>query len=300
MTKKKESIICKESKTYPGLFVKKYARHVFYDSTWDAETIEARGHVVDKDGNVVIRPFTKIFNRLERGIDGKPTDINRDEMVVAIRKVNGFMAAVTYVPQYDEVIVSTTGSLDSDFVTMAKEMISPEFIAQVKENYPHTTFMFEIVHPNDPHVVPEVNGAYLLGARAVGIDMPYMSSAQHEIALDRIADMGGVLRPEWKECRFGDLVKEMEACRHEGYVVYSKDKALKMKSAFYLTTKFLGRLSNAKMDKMATNPLQFKRDIDEEFYPVVDHIAANKEHFLSLDEQGRMAFIRYFIQGWVK
>jgi hypothetical protein len=295
MTKNKEKIIIKESKTYPGLFVKKYARHVFFDSTWDADTIEARGHVVDKDGNVVIRPFTKIFNRHEPGIDGVPTDIDRDEMVVAIRKVNGFMAAATYVPAYDEVIVSTTGSLDSDFVAMAKEMISEEFLHQVKEKYPHTTFMFEIVHPNDPHVVPEATGAYLLGARAVGFSNPYMSFAQHEIALDRIADLGGVLRPEWKECRFGDLVKEMTSCRHEGYCVYSKDKALKMKSAYYLTTKFLGRLSNAKMVKMATDPLQFKKDVDEEYFPVCDYIAGNKEHFLSLDEQGRMKFIRDFL-----
>lgn len=292
MAKSKEKIIIKESKNYPGLFVKKYARHVFFDGSWDADTIEARGHVVDKEGDVVIRPFTKIFNRHEPGIDGKPTDIDRDEMVVAIRKVNGFMAAATYVPQYDEVIVSTTGSLDSDFVAMAKEMISPEFIVNVKEKYPHTTFMFEIVHPNDPHVVPEAYGAYLIGARAVGITNPYMSFAQHEIALDSI---GYVMRPEWKECRFGDLVKEMETCKHEGYVVYSKDKSLKMKSAYYLTTKFLGRLSNAKMLKMAQDPLQFKKDVDEEFYPVIDYIAGNKECFLSMDEQGRMKFIRDFL-----
>ncbi|WP_225388713.1 hypothetical protein, partial [Escherichia coli] len=55
----------------------------------DSRLLECRGIVVDADDNVVIWPFTKIFNRFENG-----TDLPADELVDVVRKVNGFMASV--------------------------------------------------------------------------------------------------------------------------------------------------------------------------------------------------------------
>ena len=93
----------KKSTRYPGLFVKKYKKRVFYDALWntDAELLEARGHVEDEDGNIVVRPFTKIFNRGEMN-----TDIDRDETCIGVYKINGFMACATYIPSIGKVIVT--------------------------------------------------------------------------------------------------------------------------------------------------------------------------------------------------
>ena len=54
----KEVLTRKESARYPGLFVKKYTRKVFYDNLWheNEELMEARGHVELQDGAVVVRP----------------------------------------------------------------------------------------------------------------------------------------------------------------------------------------------------------------------------------------------------
>lgn len=283
----------KESTTYPGLFVKKYHRKVFFDNLWDAELVECRGHVEDAEGNIVVRPFTKIFNRHENG-----TDIYRDERCVAIRKVNGFMACVTYVPSVGQCVVSTTGSLDSDFVRYAKDMLPPEvFIHCASFKDRPVTFMFEIVHPLDPHVVTEEVGAYLIGMRDVCDEAPYSSTPVNEYVLDIAAIFMKVNRPEYFEGRFSEVVEAAAAAKHEGYVVYSESgKSLKIKSPFYLTTKFLGRLGKSKLEQMARNPLSFKQQIDEEFYPVLDQINLRKDEFLSLDEQGRMAFIRNILE----
>jgi hypothetical protein len=287
--KNHKSITLKSSVTYPDLLVAKYKRDVFFSGKWDNVTAEARGHVYHRSGKLVINSFTKVFNRGEKGIDGTITEIERDEDVIAVRKVNGFMAAATYVPMYDEVIVSTTGSLDSDFVVMAKEILGQQVIDWIYNRGHGITFLFE---------VEERIGAYLIGSRFVHNDKyaQYTTNALGEELKDRWATEMKVFRPEWKKIRFGDLIKEMKTCRHEGYLVYSKDKTLKIKSPYYLVTKFLGRLSNAKMTTMAQNPLQFKKDVEEEFYPVVDYIDGNKDHFLSLDEQGRMKFIRDFLE----
>ena len=285
----KELIQSKESTRYTGLFVKKYARRVFYDNLWheNNELLEARGHVETADGKVVIRPFTKIFNRGENG-----TDIDRDEDVVAVRKVNGFMACATYVPEVDEVVVSTTGSLDSDFVEYAELYITNA----VKENIRYyygisgpVTLMFEIVHPEDPHIIQEEFGAYLIGMRPVELEAAYFSNSDNEDYLDVVAETLNVKRPEWSACKFSQVVESAKTCFHEGFVVYGQESktALKIKSPFYLTLKAAAR----KKDIMSLN----KQMVDEEFYDLIDHIKANQEMFNSLDEQARLEYMKQFL-----
>lgn len=283
----------RESERYPGLFVKKYDRKVFYDNLWNDELIECRGHVEDEAGNIVVRPFTKIFNRFENG-----TDIPDRTQVVAVRKVNGFMACVTYVPSRGQCVVSTTGSLDSPFVMMAQAHLSNK-VFEVCERFKDrpVTFMFEIVHRDDPHVVPEATGAHLIGMRFVDDESGYNSNVEKECELDTIADMMCVMRPNWAQCTFGEIVEQARNCMHEGYVVYSKDVVLKIKSPFYLTTKFLGRLGKNKLQSMAEDPLSFKKQLDEEFWPVLETISQNKADFMAWDEQDRMAFIRGCLKG---
>ena len=285
----KPLILRKESTRYPGLFVRKYARQVFFDNLWDTdpELVESRGHVETADGRVVICPFTKVFNRFENG-----TDIDRDELCVAVRKVNGFMAAVTWVDEVADVVVSTTGSLDSDFVSMAEEILGNHVKQFVKtmSNMVKGTYIFEIVHPNDPHIVPEEVGAYLIGFRE-SVEMgPYFSHATLEWLLDDEAKMMGVKRPEWEVDLFSNVVKKAKSCKHEGFVVYGQTSktVLKIKSPYYLALKMAARRKDIqKLDKKL---------VDEEFYPLVDYLQQNVEHFTQLDEQARLQYMRDFLE----
>ena len=63
VTNNPKLVTMKESKTYPGLYVLKYKRCVFYDALWTPELELCRGTVVDKDFNIIISPFVKIYNR---------------------------------------------------------------------------------------------------------------------------------------------------------------------------------------------------------------------------------------------
>lgn len=282
---------CKESTRYPGLFVVKYKRDVFYDNLWNDILIECRGLVVDKDFNIVIQPFTKIFNHYENN-----TNIERDVEVTAIHKVNGFMACATYVEGYG-VVVSTTGSLDSDFVTLAEKHITPENKGVIERYAPGMTFMFEICDATDPHIIPEKEGAYLLGARTVGSEVDYRSDAKHEQWLDEAASsMFNVKRPKWKVCRFSDIVSEANACNHEGFVVYSTDTALKIKSPYYKIKKFMARKNPDKLLKLLDKPHVIKQTVEEEFYPLIDFLSANKDTYSALTEQERLRYIEEFLR----
>jgi hypothetical protein len=285
----KELIVRKESKRWPGLFVKKYSNRVFFDNLWhkNEELLEARGHVETKDGRIVIRPFTKIFNRFENG-----TDIDLDELCVSVCKVNGFMAACTWVDDICDVIVSTTGSLDSDFVRLAETHINDNIKGYIKSLWPivRGTYMFEICDPADPHIIPEQAGAYLIGFRPHDEQGPYFSTPERETTLDRMAAGMGVRRPSWGVAKFETVVNAARSCDHEGFVVYGQTSktALKIKSPYYLTLKAGAR----RKEIMSLD----KSKIDEEFYPLVDHLIAMGESFTALSEQDRLNYMRDFLK----
>lgn len=80
-----------------------------------------------------------------------------------------FMLAVTLVE--GAITLSTTGSLDSDFVgygwDLIRKMDRSEYdnFALFLSRHPGMTHIFEAVHPDDPHIIPEVEGLYYLGSR---------------------------------------------------------------------------------------------------------------------------------------
>ncbi len=266
-----------------GLFVHKYKRSVFYQNLWNMhpELVDARGLIRDADGNVVQYPFTKVFNRHENG-----TDIPLDHQVIAVDKINGFLAAVTW--YNGDILVSTTGSLTSEHVDMAKEILPLDRMKLVLESYQNLSFCFEIVHPNDPHIIPEYEGAYLIGAREKVLG----SAKQSEVFLDAIALDFGVFRPKWEYIRFSDLLEQAKTYKREGYVVYDQesDTVLKLKTPYYLISKFIARTK--KLDLIFDR--NYKQHFEEEFYSLCEYLQKSytKDQFLEIPEQERLTIIR--------
>jgi predicted kinase len=273
-----------------GLFVHKYKRKVFYDNLWDIhpELVDARGLVTNVDGNIVQYPFTKIFNRNENGVD-----IDKNNTVVAVDKINGFMAAVTW--YNGDVLVSTTGSLTSDFVEMAKEMLPLDKMVDSLKTFSSHTFCFEIVHPNDPHIIEEKVGAYLIGAR----QKKKGSEQWNNYTLDEFAKEWGVFRPAWSYFEFSDLLEKLKDYKREGFVVYDaiSNTVLKLKSPYYLTSKFIARTK--KLNLIFDN--NFKQYFEEEYYSLCEFLQANytKEQFLEIPEQTRLIIIRNWAESTI-
>lgn len=272
----------KMSIRHPDLQVVKYKNKVFYKNLWTPELMEMRGLVVDRDWDVIVRPFTKVFNRHENGMD-----FHRDTPIVAVRKINGFMAALTN-DYLHGVIVSTTGSLDSQFVTLAEKYLLP-----YGEYIPHeATYIFEIVDPEDPHIVDEKPGAYLIGVRCIS-----SGETLAECDLDILSyDLPGVMRPEWKICRFGDIVNEVKLAKHEGFMVHDrKGGVLKIKSPYYLVKKFFSRVN---AEKLTSDWITKNREtFDEEYLPLVDHIRVNCDSFTLMKQNERKTFIENFLNN---
>ena len=172
---------------------------------------------------------------------------------------------------------------------MARELLDIEKCRAVCSKYKTYTFMFECVHRNDPHIVPEAEGMYLLGTRANTWNSKVSPDPK---SLDMFADLFGAHRVESFTLRMDDLVKLSKTVRHEGFVFYTpQGVSAKIKSPFYLTNKWMAR--NPRTDKLLTK--EFREQIDEEFYPCLDHIRENIAIFTALSEQDRLQFIRDFL-----
>lgn len=281
---------------YAGLSVLKYKNNVFWDNLWhtDSRLLECRGMVVDSDDNIVVWPFTKIFNRFENG-----TDLPLDKQVVYIRKLNGFMA--TAAVRGEKLLVSTTGTLDSEFSNLARKYLEKLNFDSIdfKEDY---TFIFEICDSSDPHIVYEKQGAYLIGVR----DLALNGVMVEESKLDRIAEIIGANRPEWSVGSFGDVVISVQTVDHEGFVVRNvgtdtenSELILKIKSPYYLAKKFLMRGGSKKCDMIWDNPTEAKKRVDEEFYELIDWISFKfeKEDWALTEQQDRRNIIETYFEG---
>lgn len=277
-------LVTMKSTSVPGVFVLKYTRRVFYDALWNEYLENCRGTLVDADFNIVSYPFTKIYNY---GVEAASPVLPDDEQVYAYRKVNGFMCAVTW--HNDDILVSTTGSTDSDFVNYAREMIAPnlERYREVCRTYYWLTFMFECVHKSDPHIVPEQEGMWLLGWRLKqwnsGILPLPTTMAVYGDAFDCHI-------PEFYECDMVTLKGMARAAQHEGFVFYGRDGSVsaKIKSPYYLVSKALAR----KKDILSLN----KQLVEEEYYGMVDHLNSISDEFNVKSEQERLEYIRNYLE----
>jgi len=272
-----------------GIYVLKYKKKVFYDNLWNEYIAECRGSIVDKDFNLVTYPFTKIYNY---GIEKEAPVLKADTKVTAFRKVNGFMVAMTV--HNGKLLVSTTGSTDSEFIRMAKEMMVTHMplvdweLELGNAECLGMTFMFECCHPEDRHIVPEEAGMYILGYR----ENEWGSKVGHDPFV--LKDLSSTFKchcPESMTTNMERLEQLAKECQHEGYVFYTDEGvSAKIKSPYYLTSKWVAR--NPRTDKLVDLNKDIKHQLDEEYYPLVDAIRANIVEYTAMDEQTRLSWVR--------
>ena len=260
----------------------KYAKRVMYDYLWDSnpDLFECRGHTYCLDtGNQIVFPPRKSFNYLENGTwKDKPLDT----CVTLYKKYNGFMACVSV--HYGKVIVSTTGSTSGPYVEMAKELLFNRFtegkISTWEKDKSKGSWLFEICHKNDPHIVFEEEGVYYLGYRTFKGN--FCTGVEHDYH-------------QPIECNLGEALDLINSIRHEGFMMYDNSgNVCKLKSPYYVGKKKLMRMKDKKIDELFANPAQyFHNNMPQEwqwFIPVIkDCLTAGA--WKAMKEQERRAFI---------
>lgn len=290
------------------LRVYKYSKQTFWDNSWNESEwlLKARGIVFDTAGNIVSHPFDKVFNYRENGAG---INLPSSHPIVAVEKLNGFLGICSSHPfQPGKLVFHTQGSFEGEFVDFITSLVTPQQQGQIKKflHRNDVTLTFEVIHPEDPHIVEydeKDHGLWLIGVRGKSLS----DTVWTEEEIDRAASEMGLRRPRWEVTTVGNLLASCKSAdgsltKLEGWMARSTDERqtyyFKLKTPYYLVTKFMGRLSSKKIKHMYGNPMQFKQTIDEEFYGLVDILTQriSKDEMLELSDLERVAIVRKLVE----
>ncbi|NET48870.1 MAG: hypothetical protein F6K09_09120, partial [Merismopedia sp. SIO2A8] len=296
---KRVSSACNRLKLY------KYTSKAFFTpDVWQThpELTFARGVVVGLHNQPISRPFPRTFNYREQN-----TTLPLSTPVVAIEKLNGFLVT-TFCHPYkpNEIVISCSGSFEGDYVQLAKGLLYRNGlygrVLRYLRKHPTLTLLWEAIHRDDPHIISystDDEGLHLIGAGDVAVG-DGTEGFWPEAELDRAAVTLEVNRPQWNRCSFAEAIAQVRSVNHEGFMIRLEDGkfALKLKSPYYLRTKFLARMTEKKSKFMFRRPDRFKQEVDEELWPLVDGVISQviEADWLTWSDVTR----RDWVQNWME
>lgn len=135
---------------WAGLSILNYTPKAQYERIWNPSTTICRGLIVDKNWNIVARPFPKFYNlgEHEQNNDAQRFYNNSFE---CLEKMDGSLGIVFRHPETGELRVSTRGSIQSDQAIWATNWLQRNSsLIDFDEN---TTPLVEIIYPENRIVV---------------------------------------------------------------------------------------------------------------------------------------------------
>ena len=120
-----------------------YSRDCQFSQLWDDITLNMRGTVLDREGNVIARTFPKFFNLEEHNSDQIP-----NESFDVFEKMDGSLGILFYYA--DQWHFATKGSFASDQAIKGKEMLEKY---RYENLITDCTYLFEIIYPENRIVV---------------------------------------------------------------------------------------------------------------------------------------------------
>lgn len=236
------------SRIHPNLRILKYTHECMFRNLWDYAAIEMRGLVIDDKWNVVVHPFTKLAAEGETLGILPAVQFSDEERVLYAKKYNGFMAAMTFHPTYGT-LYSTTGSMDSGFVDLAKKHVG-NFLTTSRTKTP-VTMLYEVCDPTDPHIVTEDFGGFHIATRQHGY---------REIMVDT------------KTAYVSELREQLRKVRHEGFVVQrdQDSRLIKMKSRYYTLIKWIGRTEPQNVNRIICDTEMLRNKFGHDLMPLYE------------------------------
>lgn len=222
--------------TVEGLRIICYTQTCNADKYWNKTTTACRGLIVDKDDNIIARPFKKFFNYEEHKVCEnllKPKDIDElafDWTPEVYEKLDGSLGILYWVD--DVPYIATKGSFTSPQALHATHLLHTKYRDSWDKLFRTKTYLFEIIYPEDLHVVTykDVDDIFLLAIIS--------TENYFEYPVEIMKDVFPVVKryhlSNWKECR--ELV---DGTNREGFVIKIGPLRVKMKYEEYWRLHYL-------------------------------------------------------------
>ena len=174
-----------------------------------------------------------------------------------------------------ELVVSTTGSTTSEYAQWARELIVKDYALYDIIIDKDTSTLFEVVVPQDPHIVEERMGLHLLGFREKANGNFHPHNLVDIMTLQEAIDMA-------------------ETDRGEGFMVYRVDDKTKLapcklKTPYYIGKKKLMRMSAKNIEIMYNKPEDIAKTLPIGWYhaPLDIFRRVYKDDWLRFSDQER-------------
>ena len=128
-----------------NLLIANYTQKVQFERLWDEITLQCRGLIVDLNGNVVARPFSKFFNLEEHNQEGMQPIPN--EPFDVFEKLDGSLGICFFWDGKWQ--IATRGSFDSEQAVKGNVLLRKT--QHLK--FPGYTYLYEIIYPKNRIVV---------------------------------------------------------------------------------------------------------------------------------------------------
>ena len=310
------SFVAEKKHPTKDLILKKYTKKAFYKAAWDEETINARGHVFDLEGNPVNAPFKKFFNMNEHPStldQGWAEEMaNRPDDFVISKKYNGHLCILFY--DGEEWINTTSGSFEHEFIEPDREILRQSGYTDewLNDNIPKdVTLMFEIIASYDEHLMYHDHHAEFGGDVAVFLCASSISGEEY-MNLNAIEMFEKPKAKTWSLREFllyeygaivGDSsdmldllhrMKEEEGT--EGYIITdTKTKErMKIKTDWFIRERYKFQFDGTKTKKIFIqypNPEDAFALIPEELHEQYQGILDIYDEFLLLTEERLMGVV---------
>jgi RNA ligase len=141
-----EKYISVQKHSIVDLFIYNYTQKAQFDKIWNEETLMCRGLIMDKDNNIVARPFPKFFNVEEAINNGEQLPL---EDFRVTEKLDGSLGIMYWVG--DTPYIATRGSFVSEQAIVANKILRKKYNDVLLDK--DFTYLFEIIYPSNRIVV---------------------------------------------------------------------------------------------------------------------------------------------------
>lgn len=234
------------------LWIYNYTPRAQYERVWDEATMQCRGLILDKDGNIHSRPFRKFFNYEElesSDIPSEPFDV--------FEKLDGSLGILYWIA--DRPFIATRGAFGSEQARIATQLLWSKYRHTFDSLKKDRTYLFEIIYPENRIVVDyaDMRDIVLLAIidNSSGLDLP-------------IEDIGFPIVQRFDGINDLSSLRDKEEDNKEGFVVrFRSGLRLKMKYAEYVR---LHRIVTQVSSKVIWEHLSEGRSLDELLQKVPD------------------------------
>ena len=274
------------------LWILNYSPKTQSKKFWDIYTLSCRGLIVDKEGEIISRPFQKFKNFEEHD----PSEIDMSKPFEIFEKMDGSLISLFYYPLRREWIVASRGSFISEQSIEARKLIDWSKIDELNKNY---TYLFEYISPENRIVVDYGKRRELVLLTTVqtktGVEM------SNDYLVNEYSKYFTVVK-KYRIDNINDLkqLKELEEDNREGFVVrFSNGFRVKVKFSEYIRLHgILTNVSNLSVWEHLKENYNFDELLDrvpDEFYDWVKKTSNKLQmDFNEIERKSLLEFVRIY------